>query len=671
MSEVKVKQAKKQKGLKAKILFPIVAMVIIIVVVFAAVSAFLSYKSAIDSLTEALDSSVTLAAQSVSNNLYAYTNIMREIGISPSLTDPEISATEKEAFADSRATSYGMLSSYVLSANGYSARDKKSYADSAFFKASMSGQPYVSAPSVDPETDQLVIIMSAPIWENGITNSKVVGVVAAVAPGEMLSATIKDIHISTNGAAYIIDRNGTTIAHPDMERVRNKENIEEVAKSTPGLKDLAAIHTRAKAGETVFDRYTFGGVTKHCACAPIARSDGWSICVNAPESDFTSGSMMALYISIVLMAAFLGLGIGISLIISTRVAVPMSAFAERLAKFAAGDISSPLPQVRLDTIEMNKLSSAFQYTIDNTGSLITDISSLLEQMAEGDFSVVSPIPEKYVGDYQNILSALKVIKQKLSATFIQMAEVAAQVSSGSAQVSSGAQSLAQGATEQASSSQQLSASITEVARNTNQTAAEAERANALTQETGVIVQSSLDDMNHTSQAMDEISAASQSIGKVIKVIEDIAFQTNILALNAAIEAARAGVAGRGFAVVADEVRNLAQKSSEAAKNTTDLIESAVSAVAKGTELVNKTGTAFTGVADKTQNVIDVIGKISEQAQVQASAIGQISQGIEQVSAVVQVNSATSEESAAASQELSSQAAILKDLVNQFTVMHDE
>ena len=181
------------------------------------------------------------------------------------------------------------------------------------------------------------------------------------------------------------------------------------------------------------------------------------------------------------------------------------------------------------------------------------------------------------------------------------------------------------------------------------------------------MQGSVSDMELAKMAMDEISATSKDIGKVIKTIDDIAFQTNILALNAAVEAARAGAAGKGFAVVADEVRNLSQKSAEAAKNTTALIESSIEAVEKGTQLVSKTSSGFVEVAAKTSEVVGLVDAISSQAQEQAAAISQVSIGIEQVSSVVQMNSATSEESAAASEELSSQAEVLKSLVGQFTL----
>jgi len=261
--------------------------------------------------------------------------------------------------------------------------------------------------------------------------------------------------------------------------------------------------------------------------------------------------------------------------------------------------------------------------------------------------------------------ALSNLVKNINGLIASIVSASDQVSSGSSQVSSGAQALAQGATEQASSIQELSASILDISERVKQNASEAEKAKELSAGATKIMHSSVEDMELARKAMDEITETSKNIGKVIKAIDDIAFQTNILALNAAVEAARAGAAGKGFAVVADEVRNLSQKSAEAAKNTTALIESSIEAVEKGRQLVNKTSHGFSEAAAKSKEVGVIVDNISVQAQEQASAVSQIAIGVEQVSSVVQMNSATAEESAAASEELTSQAAQLKESVGAF------
>jgi len=216
----------------------------------------------------------------------------------------------------------------------------------------------------------------------------------------------------------------------------------------------------------------------------------------------------------------------------------------------------------------------------------------------------------------------------------------------------------------------LSATIMEISDKVTTNADISKVANQLSNETSQEVQNGNQHMQKMTQAMTEISETSGEIGKIINTIEDIAFQTNILALNAAVEAARAGAAGKGFAVVADEVRNLATKSAEAAKNTTDLIEQTVSAVANGSKIADDTANSLLAVVEKTSKVNSLIGEIAKASEDQATSISQVTLGVEQISGVVQSNSATAEESAAASEELNAQADMLRDLVSQFKINQD-
>ena len=230
--------------------------------------------------------------------------------------------------------------------------------------------------------------------------------------------------------------------------------------------------------------------------------------------------------------------------------------------------------------------------------------------------------------------------------------------------------MSQGATEQASSIQELAASITEISNQVNQNAENAENASKKATNVGDQIISSNEHMQEMTSAMKEISEKSSQIGKIIKTIEDIAFQTNILALNAAVEAARAGEAGKGFAVVADEVRSLASKSAEASKDTSLLIEGSIQAVNKGTEIADITASQLLEVVSGAKDIVTTIDNIANASKQQANSVRQVTVGVDQISSVVQTNSATAEESAAASEELSGQAQILKELVNRFRLKTD-
>jgi methyl-accepting chemotaxis protein len=313
--------------------------------------------------------------------------------------------------------------------------------------------------------------------------------------------------------------------------------------------------------------------------------------------------------------------------------------------------------------EHAEIKNALNDTIDSLASYITEISEILQEMSNSNLQL--SINNEYKGNFAQIKDALNLIIQSFNEVFTEINNAADQVSGGSNQVSDGSQALSQGTTEQASAIEQLTVSITEVAAQTKQNAVNASQANelALNAKEGAILGNS--HMKDMLKSMEEINESSSNISKIIKVIDDIAFQTNILALNAAVEAARAGQHGKGFAVVAEEVRNLAARSASAAKQTTDLIEGSIKKVEIGTKIANNTAESLDKIVLGVSKAAALVGEIASASNEQASAISQINMGIEQVSGVVQTNSATAEQSAAASEELSSQASMLKGMVGKF------
>lgn len=313
--------------------------------------------------------------------------------------------------------------------------------------------------------------------------------------------------------------------------------------------------------------------------------------------------------------------------------------------------------------EIGVLADSLNTSVQNLKLYISDITEVLDDMAAGNLGRESHI--QYIGDFVQIQKAIGAISNELSQTMEQIHSSATQVDSGSNQVAVGAQSLAQGATEQASEVDNLQQMIEQI---TDQINSNAESAAITTEEAdkvGEKITICNNQMHEMAEAMEQISACSGEISKIIKTIEDIAFQTNILALNAAVEAARAGSAGKGFAVVADEVRNLAAKSADAAKDTTQLIEKTLQMVENGSNLTNLTQESLGSVVEGAELVTDQIKIISDASKEQEVAINRIKDSISQISTVIQSNSATSEESAAASEELAGQAQILKGLIGKF------
>jgi len=373
----------------------------------------------------------------------------------------------------------------------------------------------------------------------------------------------------------------------------------------------------------------------------------------------------AMFIIIALIVLSFILTLLLSKYISDIIAYPISRLAVVGEMLAVGDIDISKAVDEKDLLvkfrkdEIGRVALCFNKIIGGTVKLSQETAAI----AQGDLTTTVTVrSDKDV--LGNALTTLVYDFRDLANSIISSAD---QVDAGAKLVANSSMSLSQGATEQASSIEELSASILNVSQHIKQNAEDADKATKLSEKSGVIMQGSVKDMDLARRAMEEISSTSKDISKVIKAIDDIAFQTNILALNAAVEAARAGSAGKGFAVVADEVRNLAQKSSEAAKNTASLIESSINAVEKGSELVKKTSAGFLEVAAHSSEVNGLIELISAQAQEQATAVSQISLGVEQVSSVVQMNSATSEEVAAASEELSSQSNCLKESASKFKI----
>ena len=654
---------KQKKTLRVQIITAVTLLVSFVAILSGISTAYMSYKSAKDCLSDAMPSTAAAAAEAATNELNRFSALAQTMASADILYNDESTPAEKQTYLNTKVNDELAGINYY-STNGISSADGKSYSSADYFQAASKGQTYISSPATDDKTGELVIFVSTPVWRNGVSGSSVNGVVGFLVKQEVLNAIVESTKVSTNGIAYIVDKNGFTIADLDVQLVADKENIPQAAESNSALKSLAAIYSKAIAGESGFGNYKYKGVNKCVAYAPIAGSDGWSFLVGAPQSDFTKTVTTAIVVAIIIMLISVVIGFFIATIMTKSLETALGGVIKRLSSFADGDVTTMMPEVEANSYESVVLRETTKTLIENTSAIIRDIDNVMTDMSNSNFDFKAKVPEKYVGDYESILQAIKRVRIGLNFAFNSISDVSEQVSAGSSQVSFSSQSLAQGATEQASSVQELSASISEVSQHVKENADDAEKARELSDDAEKIMQGSVSDMELARQAMDEISATSKNISKVIKTIDDIAFQTNILALNAAVEAARAGAAGKGFAVVADEVRNLSQKSAEAAKNTTALIESSIEAVEKGTSLVNKTSVGFSAAAGKSTEVTKLVEGISVKAQEQAAAIAQITLGIEQVSSVVQMNSATSEECAAASEELSGQAQVLKNLVEK-------
>ncbi|MGN0637360.1 MAG: methyl-accepting chemotaxis protein [Huintestinicola sp.] len=420
-----------------------------------------------------------------------------------------------------------------------------------------------------------------------------------------------------------------------------------------------------QGGESITGRAKMQGGEYYIQYEPIADVNG-NICgalftgMSTAESDISFGRVIvtaAIAAVVILIAAIIVIGVFIRRVIA-RPIVELNKLAEDMSR---GRLSAPESGYKFGNNELGDFAAALHNTKNSLNSYISDITEILEAMADGNFTKRPSV--EYTGDFERIERAFGDIRQELSEIVHNISRSSEQVLSGSSQMAGGSQILANGTTTQASAIENLNSAVQGISEKINVNADNAVRAKELSAEVETSAVAQNKDMSSVMEAMNEIERKSSEIGKIIKTIDDIAFQTNILALNAAVEAARAGDAGKGFAVVADEVRNLASKSAEAAQLTTELISATVDAVNDGAEKVNSAAESMREITEKAKETSRLIDEISDASGEQATAIMQVTVGLEKISDVVQQNSATAEETAASCEQLSSQSRILKQQVD--------
>ncbi len=655
-------------SIRKKITICLITTVFIALLAVGLSSMMLNYRSTLTTVEQMMGETAILASERIEQELGAYRNVAMDTGCIPQLADKDVPVEEKRAIIDERVRMHGFQRGNIIGSDGISIFDGNDYSDREYVQQAMKGNVYVSEPLISKVTGELSIMVAAPLYAGGKQGSSIIGVVYFVPQETFLNDIISSIKISETSHAYMINKSGDTIADTTLETITT-QNIEREAQTNGSLKELAEIHKAMRQGSEGFDSFHDSDGPRFAAYAPVGGTDGWSVAVTAMKKDYLAETYFGMFVNIAVMILSVLASSFVALKLSNNISLPMQACAKRMKQLVEGDLESPVPQShgQDETAELTKSTADL---VEGLNTIIHDIGYLLTEMAGKNFDVQSSHREAYVGSFQGILESMRTLKIQLSSTMKQINSSAKEVAAASDHVSSGAQTLSQGAITQASSVEELAATINEISNSAKQTSSAAEEAGHFVEQAGAQLNASVGHVGELNQAMEKIFSSSKEISAIIGTIESIAFQTNILALNAAVEAARAGASGKGFAVVANEVRNLASKSDEAAKATKELIEHSIGAANEGGEAVSRVTESLERTSVLAGNVTTQMNIVVEAIERQTTAIGQVNEGVEQISSVVQANSATSQESAAVSEELSAEAASLKTLVDQFTLARE-
>ena len=635
--------------------------ILICCIVLGIVTSVLSYFSSVSAVSKTIDSTSDIAAGYVASALKQYTAIAYETGTLSRLSSQMLTAEEKKEIMDQKVKEHNFTGAFLLDQNGVDIFTNTDLSDRDYFKEAMQGNTYISTPAYSDVTKAVSYAVSAPLWQDGNAGTTPVGAVVYIPDGEFLNDIMRSIKVGEGGTAFMLDANGITIADLDSSIVGVEDSV-HLGDTNSKLKKYSEICKRMIAGEDGTGTYSYGGKTKVVAYSPVKDMNGWSIGVAAVRSEFMGMFYLSLVFTLVFVILFTVFGIRNGIQLGKKIVKPISAVVDRLSLLAQGDLHSdtPVPETNDETATlMNSLTE----TVQDLKGVITDIDDHLAELSNGNFLI--KVDGDFKGDFAEISESFRGIIDSLSAAMRNIDSNAEYVQNGANDLSGAAQLLAEGATDQASAIEELTATITEVSEKITANAKNAVQTREIVADMGDQIIASNEHMKNNIEAMNNIREASDKIAAIISSIEEIADQTNLLSLNASIEAAKAGENGRGFAVVATQVGVLAEQSSEAARNTKDLIQNAIVAVEDGMQLANSTAESLLAVVGNVKVVNKSMAEIAQASDTQAEAVAQITEGINQIATVIESNSATSEESAASSQELSSQADMLKELVGRF------
>lgn len=601
---------------------------ILLMSLMGSVAYSLSYQTQMQMVQTDVNRASALASENLSNQLQNYMNVTSIAGTDSIIRDSSASISDKEACIDRYVQTYGFTSGNLLDPNAVSLFDGTDFSDRDYVQRALTGEVCVSDITLSRYTGTYGVSIAAPVQS---ASGNITGIIYFRIDNDFMTSIVENLKISRNSSACIVDANNQIIAHENPELI-----MTEAAASNDGI----------------------------CASVPVNNTNGWTLVITAPESDFT-GAMttmirqFVIWDIIAVIAALI-----IAMLFANSMSKSVLTVKNAMLSISQGDLSCSLTKTKRKD-ELGVLQNTAASLVEMLQHIIGEANQILGSIAH--FDLTTGEMNSYPGAFNGLADSVNAIRQMLTRMIIDIQSSSANVKSGSSQLAEATQLLSEGTVSQTSSIEKLVMDMNNVVDSINQNSENGNLINERLNTLDTKIQDSSQQMEHLLRIVDQIEEMSSDIQKIVGTIDSIAFQTNILALNASVEAARAGENGRGFAVVAEEVSSLASRSSDASKKTGELIEKCITGIAQAKESADVTASALESIVTDSAEIARSFDSISEATREEACKANSIRMEINNISDVVQSNSSTAQETAASTEALSQQAQTLEAMTSRFRV----
>lgn len=640
--------------LRTKIQISFITTMAVLLLIIGMVTKNLN-TSTINALTyDSIAASASLASNHISQQLEDYLNVVSMAGKSQILSDAEVSIAEKTSYLDEYVEMYGFTSANLLNAKGVSLIDGTDFSDRDYVASALNGTSNVSDVTLSKYTNTYGVSVAAPVYN---TAGNISGVVYFRLDIDFMMDVIKNITISDNSYAYLIDNKGNVIVHPNNNLILSC-NLNEQQGS---MADLAKMIKENRSGDST---YTYNDETIMCGFGPIDHTNNWTIVIAAPETDFTPYIEIVNRITLLLDFIAIIIAIIFSAFLASSISRPIERIKEALLAVSSGDFSLKLPTIKRKD-EVGVLQNTTVSLVNTLSDIIGQANQIMDSIANYDLSVKDM--NDYPGEFNKLSASVNSIKHIMNNLIVEVKNSVYTVQNGSHEIAQATSMLSEGAVSQADSIQTVVGDFADMVERIDSNSEHEELINQKLTALDQNIHTANGQMENLMAAVNSIETMSADIQKIVGTIDSIAFQTNILSLNASVEAARAGETGRGFAVVAEEVRNLAVKCREASMKTSELVNACVDSISNAKECADATFESLTGIVTDSSQISAAFQNITNDTMEQVNKSKRIQDEVNNISNVVQTNTSTAEETAASTTLLSEQAMHLKKIIEKFKI----